>query len=679
MSRPGIADTRLARPVSASVPTSRAAARGSWPIAETALVAVLGLTCGISAAFRGYYDIRVWGVGGVVLLALLLALVVARPGRVGTVGLVALGGLVAFASWSLLSTSWAESADAASVETSRWIVYAALFAVLLILLRSRERLGIVLMAATTVGVLGVAAYLVGIGLFGDGASLFLGARLNDPLGYINGQAGFLMLGCWPLVATAEAARSRLLGGAAVGAAVVLVALAVLTETRAVPLALTLSSLAVVAVVPGRRRRLWVLVFIAAGFALVAGPLLDVYRDHPGKPPSDATVSAAIGATLAVALVCGLLWAAADWFFTGMGRESEGTRRGLAVASTVALVLIIGGSAVIGVAALGNDPVGRVKREYDNFVTLRNSSDAGTRLLSGGGARYDYWRVSMDQFRAHPIRGVGAGNFPTTWYRERRAIENVRQQHSLELQALADLGVIGAALLAVFLVSVLVGLARRARAATGSRRSHFLAVAGGGTFLVWLVHTSVDWLHLLPGLTGIALCAAAVLVRRSGAPRRTDPNARLSLPLVTLCALVLVAGAIVVAGPTLSEFHRQAGQGELASDPRAALKQADDALALNDEAVPNYFLKAAAYARLDSYGPARGQLLEAARREPSNFLPWALLGDLAVRRGDLRQARRDYRAAARRNPGDVSLRDLARSPSLALKTVGSGRRTDMAPK
>jgi hypothetical protein len=671
LSGSGIADRRPARPGPESATPSRAAAHRSWPIAETALIVVLGLTCGVSAAVRGYYDIRVWGVAGLVLLALLLALVVARPGRVGTVGLTALGGLATFAAWSLLSTSWAEGADAASVEASRWIVYTALFAVLLILLRSHERLGIVLMAATTVGVLGVAGYLVVTMLSGNGSSLFLRGRLIDPLGYTNAQAGFLMLGCWPLVATAEAARSRLLGGAAVAVAVLLVSLAILPQVRAVPLALGLSALALAAVVPGRRRRLWVLVFIAAGLAVVAGPLLDVYRDNP-TGPSDETVSAAIGVTLPVALVCGLVWAAADWFFTAMGQESEGTRRGLAVASTWALALIVAGSVVIGVTALGSDPLGRVKREYDDFVMLRTKSPSeGTRLLSGGGSRHDYWRVSLDQFSAHPIRGVGAGNFTTTWFRERRAIENVRQQHSLELQALADLGVIGVALLAVFLVSVLVGLGRLARAASHSRRSRFLAVAGGGTFLVWLVHTSVDWLHLLPGLTGIALCGAAVLVRRSGEPGPVDGSARPSVPIVILCALAAVGGAIVIAGPTLSEFHRRAGQHELAANPRAALKQADDALRFNDEALPNYFLKATAYARLGRYGPARAQLLEAIRREPSNFLPWALLGDVDVRHGDLRRARSDYRAALRRNPHEVSLQELARSPARALRTSRSG--------
>ena len=49
----------------------------------------------------------------------------------------------------------------------------------------------------------------------------------------------------------------------------------------------------------------------------------------------------------------------------------------------------------------------------------------------------------------------------------------------------------------------------------------LSVAAGGAFVAWLAHTSVDWLHNIPGVTGVALCAAAALVspwaRRRGAP------------------------------------------------------------------------------------------------------------------------------------------------------------------
>jgi Flp pilus assembly protein TadD len=45
--------------------------------------------------------------------------------------------------------------------------------------------------------------------------------------------------------------------------------------------------------------------------------------------------------------------------------------------------------------------------------------------------------------------------------------------------------------------------------------------------------------------------------------------------------------------------------------------------------------------------------------------WTLLGDLAVRRGRFDEAQRNYRRAAALNPGDVSLRALARDPRSAV--------------
>jgi Flp pilus assembly protein TadD len=80
----------------------------------------------------------------------------------------------------------------------------------------------------------------------------------------------------------------------------------------------------------------------------------------------------------------------------------------------------------------------------------------------------------------------------------------------------------------------------------------------------------------------------------------------------------------------------------------------------------YYLKAAAYARMADYVNARRTLMEATRREPHDFVTWALLGDLAVRRGDFGQARSAYREAARLNPRHAGLKQLARSPRTALR-------------
>ena len=113
------------------------------------------------------------------------------------------------------------------------------------------------------------------------------------------------------------------------------------------------------------------------------------------------------------------------------------------------------------------------------------------------------------------------------------------------------------------------------------------------------------------------------------------------------------------------MYRSDARELIADAPARAIAKADDSLALNDEALPTYYVKAAAYARLDDYRRARSTLLEATRREPHDFVAWGLLGDLAVRRGAIADARRAYRTAARLNPRDPGLAALSKDPLSAL--------------
>jgi cytochrome c-type biogenesis protein CcmH/NrfG len=209
------------------------------------------------------------------------------------------------------------------------------------------------------------------------------------------------------------------------------------------------------------------------------------------------------------------------------------------------------------------------------------------------------------------------------------------------------------LLLTFLGAVALGFARRARAARVDLRARGLAVAAGGTFTVWLVQTSVDWMHLIPGLTGIVLCSAAVLV----GPWRSERAAkggRARIAVVVVGAVVVVFAAVLVGRAALAHRYLDDGRELLARDPVAALDKARSSLDMNDEALPAYYLEAAAWARLNEYARARDALNAAAAREPHDFVTYALLGDLATRRGEYGRALRDYRRAHRLNPRNEAL-------------------------
>lgn len=627
------------------------------------MLAFLGFGCGLSPAFLGYFDMSVWGPLSLLLIALAIGLVLARPALPKGLAGVALAALLLFSVWSLLSIGWAESADRALSEGDRWIFYGVFLLVLLLLLEER-RDGEIFVASAAVGVLGIAAYDLVKMLGGDGPSLFEGSRLLEPLGYVNGLGGFFLLGFWPLVALAERTRWHALAGAAAAGASLLAALVLLTDSRGTVFAFGASAFLVLLLVPGRNRRAWIVLAVLGGLALAWAPLTDVIRALPAQriaPPEDTIRLAAERSLLAAAAV-GVVWGLASWAVAAARRRSRALAVNLPRVSAVVLACV----AVIAVATAAvaiKDPVGKVSDQYNAFTELK-PTDRESRFTSGGGNRYDYWRIAWNQFKDHPLNGIGAGNFDRTYFLERRTKEDIRQAHSIEFGTLGELGLVGAALLGTFLLAVFLGAWKRSREVHLGEPGIGLTVAAIGIFVVWLAQTSVDWLHLIPGLTGIALGGAAILLR-SLRPKQ-DRGADLfpvPTPAVVVALALAVVAIVFIGRPTLAQHLRSEAQDEAATSPVKALGKVAESLSLNPDSVQTYYTKASALARLDAYAPARAALLEAIHREPHNYVSWALLGDLTTRRGNIAAAMRAYRQASILNPRDAELRLLATHPAL----------------
>ena len=308
-----------------------------------------------------------------------------------------------------------------------------------------------------------------------------------------------------------------------------------------------------------------------------------------------------------------------------------------------------------------DPVGRVSDQYNAFTELKPVT--GVRFTSGGGNRYDYWRIAWGQFTDHPLDGIGAGNFdrPTsssagpTRMSARPTASSCRPSATPASSVRSCSG--------PRLVAILVGALRRAVAAHREGLEIGLAVAATGMFLVWLAQTSVDWLHLIPGLTGIALGAAAILLRDPGAGE-SEGLRRVPLPAVGVAVILAVAAIVLIGRPTLALSTSAPRPWTRArSNPTGAIEEVEESLSLNPDAVQAYYTKAAALARLDAYRPAEAALLGAIEREPHNYVCWALLGDLRTRRGDIAGAMRAYGRASALNPRDRGLRLLGTRRSL----------------
>jgi hypothetical protein len=136
------------------------------------------------------------------------------------------------------------------------------------------------------------------------------------------------------------------------------------------------------------------------------------------------------------------------------------------------------------------------------------SGGANRLVSFQSNRYDYWRVALDAFDHAPIIGVGAGGWSVWWLRLRPYPDGATDTHSLELQTLAELGIVGAALLLAFLGGI-------AWAAARAHRIDPLAAAGPlAGFVTWLAHSPLDWDWQMPALTAVAIVLAGGLLALS---------------------------------------------------------------------------------------------------------------------------------------------------------------------
>jgi tetratricopeptide (TPR) repeat protein len=116
------------------------------------------------------------------------------------------------------------------------------------------------------------------------------------------------------------------------------------------------------------------------------------------------------------------------------------------------------------------------------------------------------------------------------------------------------------------------------------------------------------------------------------------------------ALVIGCAGATLTRQGLADRYRSHAFEQIRSDPVAAIRDADRSLRLDRNASQTYYAKAAALARMGEGAPATATLLEAARREPSNWVTWGLLRDAA----------RYYGRALRLNPLDPGLQS-------ALKT------------
>lgn len=527
--------------LSSNVPRRGIASAEALAPVRPVLRPVLALVCAglvVLAASQsgGYFPDDYLLTGSLALVACVVGLWVVgptwRPTRGATVTVGALAGLAA---WAGVSSAWSPDPAQAALEMGRTLGYAAAFLLAMLTIGDgrHARLLLRLLIAALVGIAALA--LLGRlrpDLFG-GDSLVVSSsagRLGSIITYWNGLGAIAAMAILGAVGLAGDAREHAAVRVAAAAGGVLTTCALyLTLSRGSALSLVVA-LVVVLVLSPRRARLGVSALLIIGGGLAGILLLRRHPelvDGPITPAAQrSTGGAVLSQMLIVAVVTGAAqYAAVRFWPTRRASDETGYKRSappiLAALPVVAVTLaLVGTYALVGDRAerQANSGTGSLRsfvdRQYFAFMNPIGAPGNGEgRLASVQSSRSDAYRVALRGLRQHPLEGDGAGSFHVRWYRERRSQENLRNAHSLELETLSELGLVGGGLLLAVLASLLTGLrSLRERRGTVTRSQ---AAAAGGILVVWVVHSALDWDWQLSAVTLPALIAGALCL----APRR----------------------------------------------------------------------------------------------------------------------------------------------------------------
>jgi branched-subunit amino acid transport protein len=218
-------------------------------------------------------------------------------------------------------------------------------------------------------------------------------------------------------------------------------------------------------------RLWMLGTVLIG-AICAVPAILYANSHaaiadnvPGGEIAGQGFTTLLILLAGTAVALGLFWAQ---------RRSERKRgrlpmRALAISRDTRVLRGIGIAILLVLVVLGIAFGGRAWDKFssaDLGVSATGAAHVGE-VTSGG--RVQFWEVALEAFGEKPLAGHGAGTYQFSWTQHRPVVMTNHSAHSVYLQALAELGLVGGLLtLGMVLFLLWVGVAAW-RASSGRQR------------------------------------------------------------------------------------------------------------------------------------------------------------------------------------------------------------------
>ncbi|MET0306960.1 MAG: O-antigen ligase family protein [Solirubrobacterales bacterium] len=564
---------------------------------------------------------------------------------------VALALFAAFVLWTALSLIWTESSERTVADLARLAGYLGALALAVFAAGGPNGRRLVAAVGAGVAVVAVVALLSRLhpAWFPEAGQTarFLSSgreRLSYPLNYWNGLAALIAIGAPLLLQVATDARS-IVARAAAAAVLPAIALAAFFTLSRSGIAAALVALALFLAFTSDRlpKLLTALLTGAGGTVLIA---LATHRDALQHARDNAVAhqqgDEMILLVVIVCLLVGLAQAGISLAF-GEGRRPSWS----IVPRSHALTTVAVAGLVALIAAVAFDAPGRASDGWSEFKGGEAPGRGAERLGSvAGESRYQFWGAAVRQNATDPLIGTGSGTFAYWWTREGDVPEIAQDTHSLYLQTLGEVGIVGLALLAAFLAAILIWGGRNVVRASSAERPYLAAALAGCT--AFFLTAIFDWMWQIPVLALAMLLLAAVLVTA----RSEDGEGGGALPIpwraaVAVTALIaIVAIAIPLASTSLL---RQSEADARAGDLGAALQSARSAQNVEPGAASPRLQQALLLEAQGDFDAAAEAAQEAGDREPTNWRTWLVLFRIEAERGNAGAALRLYRKARALNP------------------------------
>ena len=579
--------------------------------------------------------------------------------------------LAGLAVWMGLSLLWSVAPDRTWTETNRALAYLLVAGVALAVGSTVPRAIERAAAGWLVIACGVAVYALAgkvvPGVVGHATEI---ARLRAPLEYWNALALVCVLAA-PVAlrfatAAAVAPRWRI---ASLVALFGLLCTIGMTYSRGAILGLVVAIVVVTAVGGARLRGL-----ATAGLAVVAAVTVLAFAWSndalsTNSPPLAEQIDAGLALGVLLVVVGAVLALAGRLLLRAEARVRwpEGRARKVwrAIGALAALLVVL---MVAGAASAPGGLGGTADRVAADFTEVRRDPiyEPGRLLTTSSANRWAWWREAAGAWSAEPVTGWGAGSFAVSRRLYRVSPGDVQQPHSLPMQFLAELGVVGALLgLGALLLLLAAGVVRVRRTPPGMERD--LAGALLAASAAWVVHACADWDWDIPGVTVPLFLFLGLLGARAAAPPPASAlgaqELRPGRPLA-VAAAALVASAYLVSAllPAWSDARTddalQAVERRTPAGLEAAAADAEVAARLNPLSVRPLFAAAAVAEARDRDLEARAHLLEAVERQPWSVLAWVRLSNVGLRLADRAGVERASRRVLELDPGSGGAAGLA---------------------